>query len=134
MRSVALGLILLLPSAAFAANASSAAAPSSPSVHGVVADPTGAIVPNAEIDLLDPSGAVAGTIHSDEEGNFQIAAPHAGAFTLVVSEPGFDTVRTPVVIAAPAAVTSGATKTAAMPPPALMHIGLPIATVPLWCA
>ena len=129
MRSVALGLILLLPSAAFAANASSAAAPSSPSVHGVVADPTGAIVPNAEIDLLDPSGAVAGTIHSDEEGNFQLAAPHAGTFTLVVSEPGFDTVRTPVVIAAPVAVTSGTTKTVAMPPAALVHIVLPIAAV-----
>jgi Carboxypeptidase regulatory-like domain/TonB dependent receptor len=129
MRSLALGLTLLLPSAAFAANATSAAAPSSPSVHGVVADPTGAIVPNAEVDLLDPSGAVSGTIHSDEEGNFQIAAPHAGNFTLVISEPGFDTVRTPVVIAAPVAVTSGTTKTAAMPPPALVHIVLPIAAL-----
>ena len=97
MRSLALGLILLLPGAAFATNAASPAAPAAPAVYGVVADPTGAIVPGAEVDLVDTNGAVAGTIHSDGEGNFQLVAPHAGSFTLVVSEPGFETVRTPVV-------------------------------------
>jgi hypothetical protein len=100
-----------------------------PSVHGVVADPTGAIVPNAEVDLLDTNGAVAGTIHSDGDGNFQLVAPHAGSFTLVVSEPGFETVRTPVVIAAPAAVTSGVAVTRAMPAPAAVHVVLPIAAL-----
>jgi hypothetical protein len=129
MRSIALGIALLLPCSAFAANTTSPGDPAAPAVHGVVADPTGAIVPNAEVDLLDTNGTVAGSIHSDGEGNFQLVAPHAGSFTLVVSEPGFDTVRTPVVIAAPAAITSGTTKTAAMPSPALMHIVLPIAAV-----
>ena len=104
MRSLALGIALLLPCSLFAASATNPPAPASPSVHGVVADPTGAIVPNAEVDLVDPNGAVDGTIHSDGEGNFQIAAPHAGSFTLVVSEPGFETVRTPVTIASPSAV------------------------------
>ena len=128
MRSFALGLVLLLPCVVFAANATSPAAPTAPAVHGVVADPTGAIVPNAEVDLVDANGSVAGSIHSDGEGNFQLAAPHAGSFTLVVSEPGFETVRTPVVIAAPAAAAGAATP-AAMPAPTPVHVVLPIAAV-----
>ena len=99
MRTLALALILLAPAAAFATNAATPAPPPAPALHGVVADQTGAIVPGAEVDLVDPSGAVAGSFHSDEEGNFQVVAPHAGQYTLVVSEPGFETVKTPVVIA-----------------------------------
>ncbi|MFI5358116.1 MAG: TonB-dependent receptor domain-containing protein [Opitutales bacterium] len=128
MRSFALGLFLLLPAAAFAANATSSAAPTAPAVHGVVADPTGAIVPGAEVDLVDPNGALAGTNHSDDEGNFQLVAPHAGSFTLVVSEPGFETVRTPVIIAAPSAVSAAAAPAAAALA-APVHIVLPIAAV-----
>ena len=128
----ALGLILALPAvmpaAAFAANATSPAGPAAPSLQGVVADPTGAIVPGAEVDLVDPSGAVAGSIHSDGEGNFQLTAPHAGNFTLVVSEPGFETVRTPVVIAAPAAV-AGIKAATVLPTLARVHVVLPIAAV-----
>jgi len=130
MRFVAFLLAFCLPCGAFAANTTTPGAPSAPAVHGVVADPTGAIVPGAEIDLLDTSGAVAGSIHSDDEGNFQLVAPHAGSFTLVVSEPGFDTVRTPVVIAVPAgaagAVAAAPAGVSALAP---VHIVLPIAAV-----
>ena len=131
MRSLALGLILLMPCAAIAANTTTPPAPASPSLHGAVADPTGAIVPGAEIDLLDTSGAVAGSIHSDDEGNFQLVAPHAGSFTLVVSEPGFETVRTPVTIVAPAGTSggTGAAASAALAAAAPVHIVLPIAAV-----
>jgi len=127
MRTFALGILLALPCSLIAANATSPGAPTAPSVHGVVADATGAIVPGAEVDLVDSSGAVAGTIRSDGEGNFQLAAPHAGSFTLVVSEPGFNTVRTPVTIA-PVAANGGSTATA-VPLPTPMHIILPIAVV-----
>jgi hypothetical protein len=129
MRSLALGIALLLPCPAFAVSATSPAAPAAPAVHGVVADPTGAIVPNAEVDLLDTNGAVDGTIHSDGEGNFQLVAPHAGSFTLVVSEPGFETVRTPVVIAFPSAVSGAAATAGTLPVLAPVHIVLPIAAV-----
>jgi hypothetical protein len=91
----------------------------------VVADPTGAIVPGAEVDLVDPAGAVTGTVHSDGEGNFQVIAPHAGPYTLVISEPGFETVKTPVVIAAPA--VSAAAIPATSPLGATLRIVLPIA-------
>jgi len=127
MRTFALGILLALPCSLIAANATSPGAPTAPSVHGVVADATGAIVPGAEVDLVDSSGAVAGTIRSDGEGNFQLAAPHAGSFTLVVSEPGFNTVRTPVTIA-PVAANGGSAATA-VPLPTPMHIILPIAVV-----
>jgi hypothetical protein len=129
MRSLALGFALLLPGPAFAASATNPPAPAAPAVHGVVADPTGAIVPNAEVDLLDTNGTVEETIHSDGEGNFQLVAPHAGSFTLVVSEPGFETVRTPVVIAAPSAMSGAATSAATLPVLAPVHIVLPIAAV-----
>jgi hypothetical protein len=129
MRSLALGIALLLPCPAFAVSTASPPAPAAPAVHGVVADPTGAIVPNAEVDLLDTNGAVDGTIHSDGEGNFQLAAPHAGSFTLVVSEPGFETVRTPLVIASPSSVSGAAVSAATLPVLAPVHIVLPIAAV-----
>ena len=53
--------------------------------------------------------------------------PHAGSYTLVVSEPGFETVRTPVIIAAPPL----SRRAAARPPrfAAPVHIILPIAAV-----
>jgi hypothetical protein len=112
---------------ALAGNESSTPAPPAPAVHGVVADATGAIVPGAEIDLVDPSGAVASTYHSDGDGSFQVTAPHAGSYTLVVSEPGFETVSTPVLISLPAASGAGALAAAALAKP--LHIVLPIAAL-----
>lgn len=121
MRSSLLALILIAPCAAFAAITSNP--PAAPAVRGTVADATGAIVPGAEVELVDPTGAVAGSYHSDEDGNFQVVAPHAGTFTLVVSEPGFDTVREPVVIVAPASSPAVAAL------PKVVRIVLPIASV-----
>jgi hypothetical protein len=129
MRSLALALVLVtFPSlAAFACSTPPTAPTPAPAVHGMVADPTGAIVPGAEVDLLDPSGTVASTYHSDGEGNFEVTAPHAGNYTLVVSESGFETVRTPLVIAPAAASRVGVSTAAALAKP--LHIILPIASL-----
>ncbi|MGD0890610.1 MAG: TonB-dependent receptor [Terracidiphilus sp.] len=124
MRSLALAVLLLTPCAALACNSTTPPPPSAPALHGTVADPTGAIVPGAEVDLVDPSGAVTGTYHSQDDGSFQVVAPHSGSYTLVVSEPGFETVRTPIVIGTAAA---GAPATAHASLPAQLHITLPIA-------
>ena len=97
---VALFLITFTSAAALACTTTNSAQPSSPALHGVVSDQTGATVPGARIDLMDSAGALAGSFHSDGEGNFQVTAPRAGSYVLVVSEPGFGTVKTPVVIAA----------------------------------
>ena len=123
MRALSLALFLL-PSAGFAISTSSAAPAVPQAITGVVADPSGAIVPNAEIELVDSTGAVAGSFHSGGDGSFQIAAPHPGNFTLVVSEPGFDTVKTPVVVAAPVKASSAASRQFAT-----LRIVLPIAAL-----
>jgi hypothetical protein len=128
MRFYALALLLIAPVATFACKPSAPAAPPpTPSIQGVVADPTGAIVPGAEVNLVDLSGAVTCTGHSGGDGSFQLTAPRSGNYTLVVSEPGFETVHDPVVVAAP--VVSAATAPTAHVLAAPLHIILPIAAL-----
>ena len=127
MRLFAWALLVVSPAITFASTSSNSTPPAAPSVQGVVADPTGAIVPGAEVDLVDSAGTVDGSAHSADDGSFQLTAPHAGSYTLVVSEPGFETVHNPVVIAPPAvsAVGAAAAHTFAAP----LHITLPIASL-----
>ena len=119
-------LVLLLAATPFALAAdNSASAPTpSPAVRGTVADATGAIIPGAEVDLLDPNGSVDLVLHADGEGNFQVNPPHPGSYTLVVSEPGFETVRSPLVIAPVAAATSPRAAVT-LPAAALVRIVMP---------
>jgi hypothetical protein len=120
--------VALGPSVALALNSPTAQPPAGPAaISGVIADATGAIVPNAQIDLVDTNGTVAGSFHSGGDGTFQVLAPHAGSFTLIISEPGFDTVKTPVVVATPAAVASSAAAIHLNAAP--LHIVLPIAAL-----
>ncbi len=119
-------LSALLASPALFASSPAATPPTPPpAVNGVVADPTGAIVPGAQIDLVDADGAVAGSCVSNGDGSFQLVPPHAGNFTLVISEPGFETIKTPVVV--PAVLSTVATSTAASHLAATLRITLPIA-------
>jgi outer membrane receptor protein involved in Fe transport len=94
---------------------------SAPVIRGTVNDPSGAIVPNAEVDLVDGKGAIAATLHSDGEGNFQFNAPANGDYTLVVSEAGFDTVK--------AVVKLNASSTKGVLGAPMLHIVLPISTM-----
>src|SRR5690348_1717191 len=100
LRFSALAVLLLSPCAILALNNSTSPSKPAPTatVQGVVADPTGAIVPNAEVDLMDADGSIAGSTKSGDDGNFLMAAPHAGNFTLIISEPGFETVHFPVTV------------------------------------
>jgi len=128
MRSYALFFFLLAPGAVFACKPSNPASPpAGPSLQGVIADPTGAIVSGAEVDLVDSSGAVTTSGHSGGDGSFQLTAPSTGNYTLVVSEPGFETVRNPVVIPTPiVSAAATATKHAFSGP---IRIVLPIASL-----
>ncbi|MGA8743473.1 MAG: TonB-dependent receptor [Terracidiphilus sp.] len=128
LRLSALVVLLLSPAAVLAADSSNSAPKPAPAttVQGVVADPTGAIVPNAEVDLVNADGSIAGTTKSDGVGNFLMAAPHAGSFTLVISEPGFETVHLPVTVR-PNVVSVVAPAAHVMAAP--LHITLPIAAV-----
>ena len=73
-----------------------------------------------------PMASIAGTTKSDGVGNFLMAAPHAGSFTLVISEPGFETVHLPVTVR-PNVVSAAAQAAHVMAAP--LHITLPIAAV-----
>ena len=127
LRFPALAVALLFCAAVLSAatTESDSKSQSPPTVHGVVADPTGAIVPNAQVSLVDADGAVAGTTKSDGVGNFQMAAPHSGSFTLVISEPGFETVHFPVTVKPIVTLAAPASHVLAAP----LHITLPIAAV-----
>ena len=132
MRCSALLFLLIAPCAVFAckpsdSTAAASASSAAPSVQGVVADPTGAIVPGAEIDLVDASGAITCTGRSGGDGSFKLTAPRSGSYTLVVSEPGFNTVHDPVVLAASPASVTGVSASHALAAP--LHIILPIASV-----
>jgi len=133
MRSFVLALVLLASCTPVLCSTSSATPPAAPALHGSVADPKGGPIAGAEIDLVDTNGAVAVVDHSGDDGSFQITAPHAGSFTLVVSGPGFETVREPVAIAVPvgslASASSASIQASKMAgqSPASLRIVLPIA-------
>ena len=126
-------MFCLLPARLFCAARLLATSPAAPALHGSVADPKGGPIAGAEIDLVDTNGAVAVVDHSGDDGSFQITAPHAGSFTLVVSGPGFETVREPVAIAVPvgslASASSASIQASKMAgqSPASLRIVLPIA-------
>ena len=89
--------------------------------------PTGAIVPNAEIDLVESNGALDGSFRSGGDGSFTVTPPHPGSFTLVVSEPGFKTIKTPVTIAPAISATAARAPIQAFAAP--LRIVLPIAAL-----
>ena len=127
LRFSALAVLLLscLAVPSFATTDSSSKSANGNTVQGVVADPTGAIVPNAEVNLVDEDGSIAVTTKSDGVGNFQMAAPHPGNFTLIISEPGFETIHLPVTVKPIVVSAAPATHVLAAP----LHITLPIAAV-----
>ena len=105
MRSIVtcFAFIALSPTAVLACTTSSNLAPKNPSLNGVISASNGAVIPNAEVDLVDATGATVGKSESAADGTFQLTAPHPGPFTLLVSANGFKTVQSAVTVAAPAA-------------------------------
>ncbi|HLY43809.1 MAG TPA: carboxypeptidase regulatory-like domain-containing protein [Terracidiphilus sp.] len=57
-------------------------------IRGVVADPTGAVVPSADVVLTGASGS-SKSASSGRDGSFHIAGVEPGTYTLVVSAKGF---------------------------------------------
>src|SRR5262249_10889876 len=58
-------------------------------VRGVITDPLGAVVSGATVELVQGHERVAIT-QSDQQGNFQLAAPSPGHYEVRASAPGFD--------------------------------------------
>ena len=60
-------------------------------VAGTVTDATGAIVPNAQVKLLDASGTLVGSKTTDSAGHYDFGDLPAANYRLEVSSPGFQT-------------------------------------------
>jgi len=66
----------------------SAFAAETASIHGVITDPTGAVIHGATAELLQGSTRIA-TTTTDAEGNFQLSAPRSGHYSVRASAAGF---------------------------------------------
>src|SRR5690348_7721832 len=58
-------------------------------VSGVVQDQTGAVLPNAQLTLVDDAGAVVTTAVADQAGRFRLTPIAPGAYDLRTEFPGF---------------------------------------------
>lgn len=59
------------------------------SILGTVKDPSGAIVPNAKVTLLNTATSVSFTTDTNESGNYSFPAIKTGAYQVTVEAPGF---------------------------------------------
>lgn len=104
LRTVFLSALLVSP-AAYAASAPQPTA----GISGTVADPTGAIIPGAQVRLTDSTGAVVARATTDSSGGFRMVAPHRGIYTLTAGLTGFQTatrqVRVGVAAGGPVGIT-----------------------------
>jgi hypothetical protein len=62
----------------------------SATLTGQVRDRSGALIPNAHIELRRPDGSIAASTASDGAGQFRIAQPPPGEYTLSVAVAGFE--------------------------------------------
>ncbi len=60
-------------------------------LSGVVIDPSGAVIPNAQVKLLTQSGTTAATASTDNQGRYQFDDLPAGNYRLQVAQNGFQT-------------------------------------------
>jgi hypothetical protein len=61
----------------------------SASLTGTVTDASGAVVPNARVQVFSPSGQVAATVTTDNQGNYQVSDLPAAEYRIEYSSPGF---------------------------------------------
>jgi carboxypeptidase family protein/TonB-dependent receptor-like protein len=65
---------------------------------GTVVDTSGAVIAGATVQVRNENGTVQKTLQSDTNGSFIISALSVGNYSLVVSDPGFETKEIPVNI------------------------------------
>lgn len=68
------------------------------SVSGVVKDPTGAVVSNAKVVLVDRETEIGRTVTTDSTGTYTFTALHPSTYRLTVSAPGLSSSEQQVVV------------------------------------
>jgi Carboxypeptidase regulatory-like domain len=91
-------LSLLLISLALLAIPGVAAQGTSGSLVGTVTDPTGAVVPDAVVQLLNPVSGYERTTKTDAAGTFHFYNVPYNPYRIIIKKPGFNTATRPVEI------------------------------------
>jgi hypothetical protein len=60
-------------------------------INGTIQDPTGAVIPNAQVTLLNTDQGITLTTTTDSSGSYTFSPVRIGHYTLTVSSPGFST-------------------------------------------
>ena len=91
MGSSVLGLLVLL--LAFAPGGASAwgQAQNTGSIYGQVTDPSGAVIPNASITLVEPDKGFTRTVTTSKSGEYNLPSLPVGVYTMTVTATGFQT-------------------------------------------
>jgi beta-lactamase regulating signal transducer with metallopeptidase domain len=95
-------LLLILPLGVIRAQAGMA------SITGTVADPSGAVVAGALIELKSPDGLLVTSAHADAVGAYSLRAIPPGSYLLEIGTPGFQVSRTSVRLDPGAVIQSNA--------------------------
>jgi hypothetical protein len=98
MKSRSTNLIIVI--LALVLPAASLRAATGGSVSGSIADPSGAVIAGATVQVLSAEGTVQGTTQSGTNGSFILPGLAAGNYRLVVSNPGFESKEILVTIGA----------------------------------
>ena len=67
-------------------------------IRGTVADPNGAIIPNAAVQITDQATGLSRDLTTDSQGNYEAAALKPGNYKVTVTAPGFKTTVVDVVV------------------------------------
>src|ERR1039458_7550043 len=70
-----------------------AAAQSTTSLHGVISDPNGALLPGATVKLNDPQTGFARTVTSGQDGVYQFLQIPPATYTVTVTAAGFSPIK-----------------------------------------
>ena len=100
-------IALCLLAALLGAPSTHAQAPTSATLTGKVQDSTGAIIPNARVELQRTNHSIITTTQTDSAGNFSLPLPAPGDDFLTIALPGFEALVRPLHITrtAPPALT-----------------------------
>ncbi len=80
---------LMLGLAALAARAQTPATPTTATLHGHVADPSGALIPGARVTVTTVMGAETHTTAADASGSYEVQGLAPGGYTIGVTFDGF---------------------------------------------
>jgi len=91
-RAFALGLLI------FAASIAARAQSTFGAIVGTVHDPTGAVVPHAEVNLINTGTTASHTVTTDASGNYAFNNIDVGSYSLSIKAAGFETESVPDIV------------------------------------